>query len=41
MVGVSELRWTNPRPNVKITSVDFVAADTEASPFLLALTAER
>jgi len=41
LVGVSELRWRNPRPDMKVTSIDFVSADTEASPFLLALTAER
>ena len=39
-VGVSDLRWENPRPDVKVTSIDFVAEDTQASPFLLAMTAE-
>ena len=39
-IGVSDLRWKNPRPDVKITSIDFVAEGTEASPFLLALTGE-
>lgn len=41
VVGVSDLHWENPRPDVKITGIDFVADDTEASPFLLALTAEE
>lgn len=41
LVGVSELRWKNPRPDVKVTSIDFVSEGTEASPFLLALTAEQ
>ena len=41
LIGVSELRWKNPRPDVKVMSIDFISEDTEASPFLLALTAER
>lgn len=41
LVGVSELRWTNPRPEVAVSTIDFVSDGTEASPFLLALTAER
>ena len=41
VVGISDLRWLNPRPGVKITCIDFLAGDTEASPFLLALTAEH
>ncbi len=40
LVGVSELRWVNPRPDVKVTSIDFVSKGTEASPFLLAITLE-
>lgn len=41
LVGVSDLRWKNPRPEVKVTTIDFIAEDTEASPFLVAMTAER
>jgi hypothetical protein len=33
-------RLENPRPDVAITSVDFVSAGTKAAPFLLAITAE-
>jgi hexosaminidase len=41
LVGVCDLRWKNPRPDVRVTAIDFLAEDTEASPFLVALTAER
>lgn len=41
LVGVSEMRWKNPRPDVKVVSIDFASEGTEASPFLLALTAEQ
>jgi eukaryotic-like serine/threonine-protein kinase len=33
-------RLENPRPDVAITSLDFVSAGTKAAPFLLAITAE-
>ena len=41
LVGVGDLRWTNPRPEVRVTTLDFIGGDTEASPFLLAITAEH
>jgi len=41
LVGVSEMRWTNPRPDVRVTSIDFTSTGTEASPFLVAITAEN
>ena len=34
--------WTNPRPEVEVTHIDFVSAcTTAASPFCVALTADR
>jgi hypothetical protein len=33
--------WTNPRPDVEVTSIDFVSTLTPASPFCVAVTAER
>jgi hypothetical protein len=34
--------WTNPRPTVEVAAIDFISAgDTNASPFCVALTAER
>lgn len=39
-VGVCDLAWVNKRPEVKIESIDFASASTQASPFLLAITAE-
>ena len=32
--------WENPRPEVKITSLDFVSEMKEGAPFLIAITAE-
>jgi len=40
VVGVCDLAWSNKRPEIKIESIDFIAASTQASPFLLAVTAE-
>lgn len=40
-VGLCGLAWTNPRPDVKVTSLRFVASDTQASPFVVAITARR
>lgn len=40
VVGVGTLRWENPRPDVKVVSIDFIADFPEVCPFLLALTAE-
>lgn len=40
-VGVCSSRWQNPRPDVEIATIDFVETGTEASPFLLAITAEK
>ena len=33
--------WENPRPGDEVTHIDFVSAETAASPVCLALTAER
>jgi hypothetical protein len=34
--------WTNPRPDVEVTHIDFASAiNTPASPFCVALTTER
>lgn len=33
-------RLKNPRPDVVITSLDFVSTGTQAAPFLLAITVE-
>ncbi len=41
LIGVSETRWKNRRPDVKVASIDFVSEGTEASPFLIAITAEQ
>jgi len=32
--------WENPRPDIEVTSLDFVSAPTRSDPFLIALTAE-
>jgi hypothetical protein len=32
--------WANPKPDIKVTSVDFIASGTDCAPFLLAVTAE-
>jgi hypothetical protein len=34
------MTWENPHPNKKVTSLDFVSAQTEAAPFCVAITAE-
>ena len=34
------LRWSNPRPGVKVTTVDLASRDTVAAPVLLGITAE-
>jgi hypothetical protein len=33
--------WTNPRPDAEVTHIDFASAGTAASPFCVAITAER
>jgi regulation of enolase protein 1 (concanavalin A-like superfamily) len=33
--------WNNPRPEERITSIDFVSTETTAFPFCIAITAER
>jgi type II secretory pathway pseudopilin PulG len=33
--------WTNPQPDQTITSIDFVAANQDPAPFLIAITAEQ
>lgn len=32
--------WVNPRPNVRIESLDFVSTFTASAPFLLGITAD-
>jgi hypothetical protein len=32
--------WTNPRPTIPITTIDFISEMTSAAPFLVALTVE-
>lgn len=32
--------WENPRPLVRVTSIDFVSTMKQAAPFLIAITAE-
>lgn len=39
-LGVGDMVWVNPRPEVKIKAIDFIGSDTQASPFLVAITAE-
>jgi len=33
-------KWTNPRPEMEVTSIDYVSANTVAAPFCVAMTAE-
>ena len=35
-----KFRWPNPRPELEISSIDFSSMATQATPFLLATTAE-
>jgi len=39
-VGVCDLVWVNKRPDTKVASIEFAAGATQASPFLVAVTAE-
>jgi hypothetical protein len=32
--------WENPKPDIKVTSIDFISSGTDCAPFLLAVTAE-
>ena len=32
--------WDNPRPDVEVESIDFLATETRCTPFLLAITTE-
>jgi hypothetical protein len=32
--------WENPRPEIEVTTIDFVSAMSRCGPFLIALTAE-
>ena len=34
-------KWTNPRPDKEVTSVDYVSTNTIAAPFCVAMTAEQ
>ena len=40
VVGLGTLKWENPKPEIRITAIDFVSSVPEACPFLLAVTAE-
>lgn len=40
-VGVCDLMWENPHPDVPIDAIDMISANTQASPFLLAITVEN
>jgi hypothetical protein len=40
VVGLGTLKWENPKPEIRITGIDFVSSVPEACPFLLAVTAE-
>ena len=40
-IGLYQFTWTNPRPDVPITSIDFVSTGTNAAPFLVAVTVEE
>jgi hypothetical protein len=33
--------WDNPRPTAKVESIDFITANTQASPFCVAMTVEQ
>lgn len=37
---LSRFTWDNPRPDMEITTLDFVSKMTQAAPYLLAITAE-
>jgi hypothetical protein len=39
-VRLYKFTWTNPRPDVEITSVDLLSRMTKAAPFVIAITAE-
>jgi len=39
-LGVYLKTWSNPRPDVEISTLDFISAMNDANPFLLALTLE-
>jgi hypothetical protein len=34
------MTWNNPRPEVEISSIDFISYMTESAPFLIAVTVE-
>jgi hypothetical protein len=40
-IRLYQSNWKNPRPGATVTSIDFVSADTQASPFCVAITIER
>jgi hypothetical protein len=37
---VYKTQWTNPEPDQAITSIDFISANSDPAPFLIAITAE-
>lgn len=39
-VRLYKLSWTNPRPDVEITSIDLISTMTQSAPFVIAITAE-
>ena len=40
-IGLYAMRWTNPYPDREIASVDFVSAQKDPVPVLVALSVER
>ncbi|HEY6227089.1 MAG TPA: hypothetical protein VI282_08210 [Verrucomicrobiae bacterium] len=41
LLQVFKTQWTNPNPDQPIASIDFVCADNDPAPFLIAITAEN
>ncbi len=39
-VRLYEMTWRNPRPTVEVATIDFVSANRNAAPFLIAITAD-
>jgi len=37
---VYKTQWTNPDPEKTIASIDFISANSDPAPFLIAITAE-
>jgi hypothetical protein len=39
-VRLFKMTWENPHPDVTIETIDFLAGEVEAKPFLVAITAQ-